>query len=198
MIACKQCDSLYATPELSEGQTALCACCGTTLFSRKKDYLNRTIAIAIAGLLFFIPAIYLPLVGISAAGIVNSASLIDCITLMIDGKFYIIAFAVFMLAVAIPVVRLYTALYISLCIKFNHVKPSLAVFFNSYHVLDHWTMVHVFFMGVIVSMYKLISLAEMLVDFGLLAMVLLLICSTLLSLTMDEHAIWEELEKAVD
>jgi paraquat-inducible protein A len=103
-----------------------------------------------------------------------------------------------MFTIAIPSVRLITALSISSCIKFNRVKPSLLVFFRSYHLLDTWTMVHVFFMGVIVSMYKLSSLADMTIDGGLLSLVLLLVCSTLVSVTMDEHSIWDELEKSLE
>ena len=198
MIACNQCDSLLPKPILSEGQNALCGCCGAMLFSKKKDAINRTIAVAIAGLVLFFPATLLPIIGISAAGLYNDASLLDCITILINSKNYIIAFAVFMFTIAIPSVRLITALYISSCIKFNRVKPSLLVFFRSYHLLDTWTMVHVFFMGVIVSMYKLSSLADMTIDGGLLSLVLLLVCSTLVSVTMDEHRIWDELEKSLE
>lgn len=198
MLACHQCDSLLPVPLLSEGQKALCGCCGATLFSKKKDAINRTIAIALAGLLLFFPAIFLPIIGIGAAGLYNDASLLDCITLLINGRNYIIAFAVFMFTIAIPTVRLLTALYISLCIKYNRLKPSLLVFFRSYHVLDTWTMIHVFFMGVVVSMYKLSSLADMSIDGGLFSLVLLLLCSTLVSVTMDQHSIWQKLEEALE
>ena len=198
MIACNQCDSLLPIPVLSEGQNALCGCCGATLFSKKKDAINRTIAVAVAGLVLFFPAILLPILGISAAGLYNEASLFDCITFLINSRNYILAFAVFMFTIAIPTVRLITALYISLCIKFNRVKPSLLVFFRSYHVLDTWTMVHVFFMGVIVSMYKLSSLADMTIDGGLFSLVLLLVCSTLVSVTMDQNSMWNDLEKSLE
>lgn len=198
MLACQQCDTLLPMPLLSEGQKAMCGCCGAVLFSKKKDAINRTVAVAIAGLLFFFPAISLPIIGIGAAGLYNDASLLDCITLLINGRNYIIAFAVFMFTVAIPTVRLITALYISLCIKFNRVKPSLLIFFRSYHMLDTWTMIHVFFMGVIVSMYKLSSLADMNIEGGLFSLVLLLLCSTLISITMDQQSIWQELEQALE
>jgi paraquat-inducible protein A len=198
MIACHQCDSLFPLPTVKEGQKALCACCGGTLFARKKDPINRTIAVALAGLLLFLPAMFLPIIGIGAGGLYNDASLVDCIELMINGDFYIIASAVFMFTIAIPLVRLYTALYLSLCIKFKRVKPSLFIFFRSYHALDTWTMIHVFFMGVIVSMYKLATLADMSIDGGLLSLVLLLLCSTLVSITMDQHSMWHELENALE
>ncbi|NQZ21473.1 MAG: paraquat-inducible protein A [Colwellia sp.] len=198
MLACHQCDSLLPMPLLSEGQKAYCGCCGAALFSKKKDAINRTIAVAIAGLLLLLPAILLPIIGIGAAGLYNDASLVDCITVLIDTRNYIIAFAVFMFTIAIPTVRLFTALYISLCIKFNRTKPSLLVFFRSYHILDTWTMIHVFFMGVIISMYKLSSLADMTIDGGLFSLVLLLLCSTLVSVTMDQHSIWHKLEQALE
>jgi paraquat-inducible protein A len=198
MVACNQCDSLLPIPMLSEGQNALCGCCGAFIFSKKKDSINRTIAVAIAGLVLFFPATLLPIIGIGLAGLYNEASLLDCITLLINSRNYVIAFAVFMFTIAIPTVRIITALYITLCIKFNRVTPSLLVFFRSYHLLDTWTMVHVFFMGVIVSMYKLSSLADMTIDGGLFSLVLLLVCSTLVSVTMDEHSIWDELEKSLE
>jgi len=198
MLACHQCDSLLPMPLLLEGQKACCGCCGTALFSKKKDAINRTIAVAIAGLLLLLPAIFLPIIGVGAAGLYNDASLVDCITLLIDSRNYIIAFAVFMFTIAIPTVRLFTALYISLCIKFNKTKPSLLVFFRSYHILDTWTMIHVFFLGIIVSMYKLSSLADMTIDGGLFSLLLLLLCSTLVSVTMDQHSIWQKLEESLE
>jgi len=198
MLACHHCDSLLPIPLLSEGQKAYCGCCGGALFSKKKDAINRTIAVATAGLLLLLPAILLPIIGVAAAGLYNDASLVDCITLLIDTRNYIIAFAVFMFTIAIPTVRLFTALYISLCIKFNRTKPSLLVFFRSYHILDTWTMIHVFFMGIIVSMYKLSSLADMSIGGGLLSLVLLLLCSTLVSVTMDQHSIWHKLEETLE
>lgn len=198
MIACHQCDSLLPMPYLLEGQNAFCGCCGAILFSKKRDAINRTLAVAIAGLLFFFPAALLPIIGIGAAGLYNDASLVDCITLLIDSRNYVLAFAVFMFTIAIPVVRLITALYISWCIKFQKIKPSLLVFFRSYHVLDTWTMLNVFLLGVVVSMYKLSSMADMTIDGGLISLILLLLCSTLVSVTIDQHNIWHELEKSLE
>lgn len=198
MVACHQCDSLYPTPQVKENEKALCSGCGSILFIHKKDSINRVLAVSLAGLLFFLPAILLPIVGISAVGIYNDASLLDCITLLIEGQFYIMAFAVFLFTIAIPVVRLASALYIAASIKYNYIKPSLLGFFRSYHMLDSWTMTHVFFMGVVVSMYKLMTLADMSVDTGLLSLLSLLVCSTLVSVTMDQHFIWETLEASIE
>lgn len=197
-VACHQCDSLFPAPNVKENEKALCSCCGSVLFAHKPNSINRSLAISLAGLLLFLPALLLPIVGIGAMGVYNDASLLDCIALMINGKFYIIAFAVFLFTVAIPIVRLIAVFYIAYSIKIHRVKPSMLVFFRSYHILDCWAMTHVFFMGVIVSMYKLMTLADMNVGGGLFSLVCLLICSTLVSTTMDQHLIWESLESSLE
>ena len=56
-------------------------------------------------------------------------------------------------------------------------------------------MLNVFLLGIVVSMYKLLDDAELSVDYGLLAFVLLLICSTMASVTLDQHYVWQKLEK---
>jgi len=197
LIACHQCDRLSLIPHVKENEKVLCGCCGSTLFTHKKNSINRTLAMSLAGLLLFLPAIILPIVGITAVSIYNDASLIDCITLMINDGFYILALAVFLFTIAIPAVRLIAALYISVCIRYNRIKPSLLIFFRSYHFLDSWAMTHVLFMGIIVSMYKLMTLADMSIGGGLISLVCLLICSTFVSVTMDQHYIWEKLESSL-
>ncbi len=198
LLACQYCDSVFNLPEIEPGQKAMCKCCGTTLFTRKKDPLDRTIATALAGLLVFIPACILPIFGIGVAGQYNEASLVDCILLLIDDDFYIIAFCLFMFTIAIPLVRMITALYISLCLKFNFIKPSLLAFFRSYHLLDSWAMIQVFFLGIIISIYKLYTLETMEVGGGLLSLLLVLVFSTLVSVTMDQQSIWQKLERTLE
>jgi len=198
LIACIKCDALTTLPKISPGESAMCPCCGGTMLSKKKNPIDRTLAISLAGLLFFLPAMLLPIVGIRVAGIYNEASLIDSIVLLYQDEFYIISFFVFMFTVAIPLVRLFCAFYLSLRFKTKNYSPSLLVFFRSYHKLDTWTMIHVFFLGIVVSMYKLVTYSALTVGAGLLCLVLLLLCSTLLSVTLDQHYIWETLENELD
>lgn len=195
LIACQQCDALFEQPLLKEGQKAQCTRCGAMLFEHKVHSNDRTLALSIAGLILLVPAVILPIMGISLAGQYHEASLLDCITVLISREFYMIAILVFMFAIAVPTVRLAGALYISYCLKFNRLKPSLLQFFRAYHQLDSWSMLNVFLLGIVVSMYKLLDDAELSIDFGLLAFVLLLICSTMVSVTLDQHTVWQELEK---
>ncbi len=196
LIACPNCDALSQKVVLHEGQKALCACCGSKLFSHRPDAINRTLAASIAGLMFVIPAMTLPLIGVGLVGRFNEASLVECIADLVANDFPIIALCVFLFTIAVPIVRLVTAFYVSYRIKTKKITPHLLQFFRSYHTLDNWVMLHVFLLGLIVSMYKLVSMAELSVGIGLSAFILLQLCSTLVSVTLDHYAIWEELEYA--
>jgi len=197
-VACEECDGFAIKPTLSEGQIAKCNQCGATLFDRKVDPINRTLAISLAGLIVLFPAIFLPVIGVDTLGVFNEVSLISSIVMMIEEGSYLVAVCVFVFAIAVPVVRLFSAFYLSLCLKVNYIKPSLLVFFRSYHQLDSWAMLHIFLLGIIVSMYKLVEMTNMTVGLGMYALVFLLLCSTLISITLDQDLIWGSLESVVD
>lgn len=195
LVACAQCDALYEKPHLKQGQIAKCNRCGSTLIERKVDSINRSFHWSLAGLIFMLPAILLPIMGVTLAGQYHQASLFDCVIVLISRGFYMIACLVFLFAIAIPVVRLAGALYISYCFKYNRLKPSLLNFFRAYHHLDHWAMLNVFMLGIVVSMYKLIDDTELTVSLGTFAFVFWLICSTMSALALDQDYIWDKLER---
>lgn len=198
LIACPKCDALAERPRLAEGEKACCKRCGSTLYSRKRNSVDRTLAVSIAGLLFVIPAMCMPIIGIHLVGRYNEASMIDCIEELVRRGFHIIALCVFLFTFAIPIVRLITAFYISFAIKTERVTKKHLQFFSSYHTLDHWIMLNVFMFGSIVSMYKIITMADLTVGLGLSSLVLLWFCSTLVSVTFDPYETWQTLEKKVE
>ena len=195
LIACLQCDALYDKPRLKQGQSAKCIRCGSTLEERKVDSIERSFNWSLAGVLFMLPAILLPIMGVSLAGQFHQASLFDCILVLIDRGFFMIACLVFLFAIAVPVVRLVGALYLSYHFKFNRLKPSLLSFFRAYHHLDNWAMLNVFMLGIIVSMYKLLDDTDLTVNLGLLSFILWLISSTMAASSLDQDYIWDKLEQ---
>jgi len=196
-VACHHCDVLAPKPELAEGQIAKCRRCGGFLFERKVNSINRTFATSLTGLLLLFPAIYFPLFGVSTIGLFNQASLIDCIAILIANDFYLVAMSVFIFTIAVPTIRLLAAFYIAYCLKFNYIKPYLMQFFRSYHHLHNWAMLQVFLLGIIVSIYKLLDSSELNFGIGLFSFGALLFCSTMVSVTLDQHYVWEKLERAI-
>ena len=195
LMACHQCDALFTRPELHCGQKARCTRCNATIYERKIRSIDRSFYLSIAGLLFLTPALLLPIMGVTLAGQFHQASLLGSIMALINKEYYLIALLVFLFAIAVPTVRLAGALYITYCFKFNKIKPILLHFFRSYYQLDTWSMLNVVLLGIVVSMYKLLDDTELTVNYGLLAFVLLLLCSTMVTVTLDQQYIWDKLER---
>lgn len=193
-IACQQCDGLYDAPTLKQGQNAKCIRCGCIMAERKVDSIDRSYFWSIAGIILSVPAILLPIMGVTLVGQYHDASLLDCIIALIDRGFFMIATLVFLFTLAVPIVRLLGAFYITYSFRFNRLKPSLLHFFRAYHHLDNWAMLNVFMLGIVVSMYKLLDDTELSVNMGLLAFILWLICSTMASIALDQDYIWQKLE----
>jgi len=193
-MACQHCDALFDKPELKQGQSAKCTRCGSTMAERKVDSIERSFNWSLAGVVLLLPAILLPIMGVTLAGQYHNASLLDCILVLIDRGFFMIATLVFLFAIAVPVVRLLGAFYLTYSFKYNKLKPSLLYFFRAFHHLDHWAMLNVFMLGIVVSMYKLIDDTELSVNMGLFAFILWLISSTMASAALDPDYIWQELE----
>lgn len=194
LIACQQCDALYDKPELKQGQSVKCIRCGSTMAERKIDSIERSFNWSLAGIFCLVPAILLPIMGVTLAGQYHHASLLDCILVLIDRGFFMIAVLVFLFTIAVPVVRLLGAFYITYSFKFNKLKPSLLHFLRAFHHLDNWAMLNVFMLGIVVSMYKLLDDTELSVNIGLLAFILWLISSTMASAALDQDYIWQKLE----
>lgn len=198
LIACPNCDALAERPRLSEGEKACCRRCGSTLYSRKRNSINRTLAVSIAGLMLVIPAMTLPIIGINLVGRFNEASMVDCLEELVMRGFNLLALCVFLFTFAIPIVRLITAFYISYSIKMDKVTEKQLQFFSSYHTLDHWIMLNVFLFGCVVSMYKIMTMADLTIGLGLTSLLFLLFCSALVSVTFDPYETWQTLEKKVE
>lgn len=196
LIICATCDSMAPMPTINAGDKLVCLRCGNVLVHRKRNSVNRTFALSLAGLLCIVPACVMPIMGVGKFGFYHQASLIDCINLLLTQHYYIAAFSVFAFTLAVPLLRLISAFYLTYQLRRGQFHPRLTKFFRWYVQLNSWAMLPVFMLGIIISMYKIVDLAELTVGFGLFSLILMLLASTLIVVSLDEQKVWLMLERA--
>ena len=76
LIACHECDLLHRVQPLPDGSAARCVRCGAVLYRQKKDSLERTLALTIAGIILFIVANTYPFLAMKSEGLVQETTLI--------------------------------------------------------------------------------------------------------------------------
>ena len=75
--ACPECDLLLRSPLPKIGEKAHCPRCGFLLSRPRKQSVERTFALSIAGFILFFPANLLPMVGITILGNANTGILLS-------------------------------------------------------------------------------------------------------------------------
>jgi paraquat-inducible protein A len=191
--ACPECDLLLnpSSPEI--GDKAHCPRCGYLLQRPRKDSVERTLALSIAGLVLIFPANCLPLVGIKVLGNDNDGTLWTGVATLFDEGQWLVAVLVFLSSMLFPLTNIILALLISWYLHFNRPHRYLAYWLRCLQHLEEWAMLEVYTLGIIVACVKLASMAELKFGFGLYAFVALLIINAMLVNSLDGYWFWQRI-----
>lgn len=193
MIACRECDLLIQHPQTQLGEKACCPRCGCVLYSPRKHTVERTFALSIAGLLFYFPAMFLPMLGIQLLGDFVEVPLWRSFTALFDSGLWLVAVLVLLSSVIFPFLKLFMTLAVSANLYFNNAPSYVMDMMRWIHHMDEWAMLEVYTLGIIVAIVKLSGDAQVFFDWGLYSFAMLMLITTLLSSTMDEETFWEQI-----
>tara|TARA_B100000745_G_scaffold290969_1_gene230319 strand:- start:106 stop:744 length:639 start_codon:yes stop_codon:yes gene_type:complete len=194
-LACPDCDALMTRPTLKAGEKATCPRCGSTVWEYKQDTFNRTLAVSLAGLLAFFPAMFLPLIGLETYGFSHQTSIVGAIRLLFNDGYYFVSLTVALFIGIFPVFRLLIVSYLLWRLNKRNYSPHLLPLYRWFFQFREWEMLEVFLLGVVISLYKLLSLADVIYGLGLAAFVFLMVCSILVIRLKDPYQVWQMIEE---
>jgi paraquat-inducible protein A len=194
LIACHECDLVHKLPEVPAGGVARCLRCESTLYRPRKDSLNRTLALALAGSILLIIANTFPFIAFKIGSQVRETTLATGIYELYNQHMGIIASLVLITVVIVPAINLFCLLYIILPLQMKRVPKFMVPVFRLYLLLKPWGMLEIFMLGIIVSGFKLIKMASLIPGLSLFAFFGLVFVLTLIIVTLDEHLIWEKVD----
>jgi paraquat-inducible protein A len=194
--ACPECD-LLLNPALPEpGDKAHCPRCGYLLQRPRKQSIERTLALSLAGLILIVPANLLPMVGIKIFGNSQDGNLWSGVSALFKEDMWAVALLVLLSSVLFPLVNLGLAFLISLHLYIKVPNSHLAHWMRWFQHLNEWAMLEVYALGIIVACVKLAGMAELRFGLGLYAFVGLLIVNAMLSNELDCHLFWQRIGKS--
>lgn len=193
-IACHECDLIHELPDVPAGGVARCVRCDSTLYRPRKDSLNRTLALAMAGSILFVIANTFPFIAFKIGAQVRETSLATGIFELYSQHMGLIASLVLITVVIVPAINLCCLLYIILPLQLNRVPKFMVPVFRLYLMLKPWGMMEIFMLGIIVSGFKLIKMASLIPGLSLFAFFGLIFVLTTIIVTLDERLIWEKVD----
>lgn len=99
LTACPGCDLLLKKLEPPDGKKVYCPRCDTPLYQKKTNSVSKVIAITFSGLLFYAPAVFLPLLTLDTIGITQSGSIFGAFLSFYHQGYYFVAVMVFLTSI---------------------------------------------------------------------------------------------------
>lgn len=196
VIACHDCDLLLTVPTLPDGGRARCPRCGAEIYSRKKNSLERTLSLVIAGIILFCVANAFPLLELKNQGLAQKTTLFQGVTALYDQNMQGLAFLVFITCIAAPLFQLAGLFYTLAPIKCNRLWPLTPLVFRFVRLSHPWSMMEVFMLGILVSIVKLAKMASIVPGVSLYAFAMLIFVLAWAAASLDPHLVWERVEAA--
>ncbi len=194
LIACHECDLLMNRPVLGEEQKACCPRCGYELVVHRSQMERRALALAFTALLLFVPANFLPIMKLNLLGQTTQDTVWSGVVGLYNNGMEGVAALVLLCSMVIPLIKLLCQLVVLICISTRRASGLGVALYRLYHHLREWGMLEVYLMGILVSIVKLIGMADLHLGVGLVCFVSLLLAQIWLEVTMSPHQVWDALD----
>ncbi len=194
--ACHFCDTLHELDLIEEGTAAHCKECGFALYRNRHSSLQRAAAFGITALSLFALMLIFPFITMDAQGNVSEVSVPGAVASLWREGGELIALAVALFVIVLPFTLLASLLYLCLPLLFGRCLPGSRPVMRIFQAFQFWVMVEVFFLGTIVSLLKLVKLADVELGIGFWSVAGLMICLAGAISGIDRTELWDRIEIA--
>jgi paraquat-inducible protein A len=194
-IACHECDAVHRIKPLPAKAAAHCIRCGAVLYKHKPNSLERSLALAIAGLILFVLANSFPFLGMRIGAQIRETTLITGIQELYIQGMHILALLVLLTTVLAPLIQMLCLFYILLPLRFGRVPRNLPRVLRFLHSIGPWSMMEVFMVGILVSVVKLAKMAKIVPGISLYSFMALIFVLAAMIVSLDSHLIWQKWEE---
>jgi paraquat-inducible protein A len=195
LIACHECDLIHRTPPLPEKGVASCIRCGAVLYRHKRNSLERTLSLSLAGLILFVLANWFPFLALKIGSQVHQTNLITGIEMLYTQGMQPVAILVLITTILAPLAQLLGMLYVLLPLRNQRIPPKFAPVFRFVRSVQPWSMMEVFMVGILVSVVKLAKMAQILPGIAIFSFFALILVLAAATVSLDPHEIWDRWEK---
>ena len=193
LAECHHCGILQAIPPMQEGSHSLCVRCGCLLHKHSRDTVQKTLALAVAGLILFVITNAYPFLALQVEGRIQDASLMTGVQYFFDNGMQELAIMILFTCILVPCFQLLVLVYILFPIMNDKVAPHTAYIFRVFRNFMPWSMIEVFLLGILISVIKLTKLAEVVPGPALWTYIALIGVITFAFSGLNQQDIWRRL-----
>jgi len=196
LASCRSCHLLFRKRKHAEAMK--CPRCGSRVHQRKPASLQRTWALVLAALVFYIPANVLPITTVVSLGSVQSDTIMSGVIYFIVTGMWPIALVIFVASVFGPLAKLMILVFLLLTIQFrSQGRPrDRTRLYRLTEVIGRWSMVDIFVVTMLVALVNLGSLATVHAGPAAVYFSAVVVITMLAAMSFDPRLIWDAKENA--
>ena len=191
LIACHDCD-LLLRERLGAPTTANVRCprCSALLYRERRNALEKALALCLAALALLIVANSFPLVGLDIQGQHTETTVLGAVVQLWRDGMLPLSVLVALTTTLLPAVEMTALLWLLFPLWRGRRPPAFATLYRIIRPTVPWAMVDVFILGVLVSLVKLGSYAEVLPGPAIWCFGALMLILVWLTTLLDGHELW--------
>ena len=190
---CHECDEISKISTPDRPGRYKCPSCGAKLYTYKPGMVEKLYAYNLAALFLFIITNYFPFLSFHAAGNSSHANFATSIYYLFQDKEWMMGTAILLTTIVVPLFRilLYCILFGSL---YHGFLPRYATqMLKLLEKLLPWGMLDVLFLGILVSIVKLVKMGTIIPGTSLWAFMLMVLIMAASQSIFDPHQVWEHI-----
>lgn len=179
---------------ISSVNMQVCPICDGPLHQRKKNSFQKTLALSIAALCFFIPANIFPIMKTDTVTTFENSTILDGIFYFYEYGEFFIGTVIFIASVFIPVWKLCTLFYLLYSVHTGSKwKLSEKVrLFKMIDIIGKWSMLDIFVIGLMITLVQFGELARVTTGFAAISFATMVILTMIATESFDTRLLWDE------
>lgn len=193
LTLCHACDLPNRVGDVPLGGSARCPRCGSIVYRRVRNSLDRTLALALGGLLLFMAANAFPFLALKMQGNVTHTTLSTGVRALYEQGSPIVASLVLLTTIVAPFLQISSLIYVLGPVRLGIRLPGQSRVFRVLRLVQAWSMMEVFIMGILVSLVKLLDMAQIVPGIALWSFVLLIPVLAAATSSLDAESVWRRI-----
>ena len=189
LISCHDCGVLHQRRPLAAREKACCVRCRSVLYRGVPPDLDRIAAVTLCAIIVFLIAQFFPIVQLDVNGNSTSATLAGAIGVLWQEQMQVVAINVLLFTIVFPAIELASLLYVTLALRAGYQPPGFHRLLRAVRKARQWGMTEVLMVGILITIIKMTSLAQVVAQPGLFAFGALTLLLTVV-VSFDPRVLW--------
>ncbi|PCI69059.1 MAG: PqiA protein [Gammaproteobacteria bacterium] len=160
ILECHECALEVTIPQLREGQKAQCPRCGFIITAMHFNSIERILAFSITALIFLLASLPFDFLSFQSNGLENKFSIISSFNVLIESHYTVLAILQLFTIFIIPTTLLVLLIILLVPLRKGRYPNKGHGLLKIIFKLMPWCMVEIFLVGALVSLVKIIGIAD--------------------------------------